>query len=156
MLIVTACGGSGEATTVVEEATAAPDVKALELEKETAEAQAEQARIEAKAEKEKAKAEEDKLIRQAEEAEAREAKKEREAEAEPEPEPEPEESSAPPNVVGLPLPAAEAQLSAAGYTTAAVNTDTLFGIVNEDNYTICKQNPPRGNVVKVLAQKYGC
>jgi|SRR6476646_4241458 len=62
----------------------------------------------------------------------------------------------PPNVVGLPLPAARNLLKQAGYKTVANNTDTTFGIIVPENYTICEQDDPRGNLVVVLAQKYGC
>ena len=62
----------------------------------------------------------------------------------------------PPNVVGLRLPEAKVDLQQAGYTVRATNTDTTFGILVPSHYTICKQSPPRGNVVVVLAQKYGC
>jgi hypothetical protein len=65
-------------------------------------------------------------------------------------------SQEPPNVVGLPLPAAKHLLKQAGYKTAAKNTDTTFGILVPANYTICRQGKPRGNLVVVLAQKYGC
>jgi hypothetical protein len=80
-------------------------------------------------------------------------------EATPSPEPASEESSPqeePPDVVGLPLPAARNLLKQAGYKTAANNTDTTFGILVPENYTICEQDDPRGNLVVVLAQKYGC
>lgn len=63
---------------------------------------------------------------------------------------------APPNVVGLPLPAAKQLLSQAGYKTVAKNTDTTFGIIVPSHYTICTQSKPRGDLVVVLAQKYGC
>jgi len=62
----------------------------------------------------------------------------------------------PPNVVGLPLPEAERMLKSAGYRTAAKNTDTTFGIIVRENYSICRQSKPRGDLVVVLAQKYGC
>jgi hypothetical protein len=65
-------------------------------------------------------------------------------------------ASEPPNVVGLPLPEAKHRLRQAGYRTAANNTDTTFGIIVPENYTICSQGPPRGDLVVVLAQKYGC
>jgi hypothetical protein len=64
--------------------------------------------------------------------------------------------SEPPNVVGLPLPEAQRMLKEAGYRTVAKNTDTTFGIIVPDNYTICTQGKPRGEIVVVLAQKYGC
>jgi len=44
----------------------------------------------------------------------------------------------PPNVLGLPLPAAERMLKV------------------RENYSICRQGKPRGDLVVVLAQKYGC
>ncbi len=62
----------------------------------------------------------------------------------------------PPNVLGLPLPEAERMLKSAGYRTAAKNTDTTFGIIVRENYSICRQSKPRGNLVVLLAQKYGC
>lgn len=77
----------------------------------------------------------------------------------PKPPPEParnESSGEPPNVIGLPLPAARRQLKQAGYKTVAKNTDTTFGIIVPENYTICEQGKPRGKLVVVLAQKYGC
>lgn len=67
-----------------------------------------------------------------------------------------EPTGEPPDVVGLSLPAAESALKSAGYKADPRNTDTLLGIVVEANYTICKQDDPIGNVVPVLAQKYGC
>lgn len=91
--------------------------------------------------------------------EVRAASRARRASAEtaaaPEPEPEPELNEVP-NVVGLPLPAAKQLLKQAGYRAAATNTDTTLGIIVESNYTICSQDEPRGNLVPVLAQKYGC
>jgi hypothetical protein len=72
------------------------------------------------------------------------------------PKPEPAETSDPPNVVGLTLPAATKLLKGAGFQVDARNTDTAFGIINPDNYSICEQDSPRGTLVPVLAQKYGC
>lgn len=65
-------------------------------------------------------------------------------------------TSEPPNVLGLPLPEARRMLEQAGYRTVAKNTDTTFGIIVPDNYTICNQGKPRGDIIVVLAQKYGC
>jgi hypothetical protein len=62
----------------------------------------------------------------------------------------------PPNVVGLPLPAAQQALRAAGFRAAVKNTDTALGILVPSHYTICTEGAPRGNLVPVLAQKYGC
>jgi beta-lactam-binding protein with PASTA domain len=80
---------------------------------------------------------------------------ERQSSPAPESEPEPDTKS-PPNVVGLPLPAAERLLKEAGFKPAVKNTDTTFGIIVRSNYTICTEGKPRGNLVPVLAQKYGC
>lgn len=86
----------------------------------------------------------------------------------PEPSPEPSSRStssqaeseptqaSPPDVVGLTLPTAKRMLKAAGFVPDPENTDTTFGIIVPENYTICEQDPPRGDVVHVLAQKYGC
>lgn len=68
----------------------------------------------------------------------------------------PAEAAKPPNVIGLPLPAARQVMKQAGYRVAPKNTDTAFGIVVEANYTICSQGKPRAGIVPVLAQKYGC
>lgn len=68
----------------------------------------------------------------------------------------PSPSGEPPNVLGLPLPEARRLLKQAGYRTVAKNTDTTFGIIVPDNYTICNQGKSRGDLVVVLAQKYGC
>lgn len=62
----------------------------------------------------------------------------------------------PPDVVGLTLPTAEKQLKEAGFKPDVSNTDTTFGIIVKSNYTVCKQDDPVGNVVPILAQKYGC
>ncbi|HET8814186.1 MAG TPA: PASTA domain-containing protein [Solirubrobacterales bacterium] len=68
----------------------------------------------------------------------------------------PPQQASPPNVVGLPLDVAEELLEEADYRVAAKNTDTAFGIVVPSNYTVCTQSAARGDVVPVLAQKYGC
>jgi hypothetical protein len=61
-----------------------------------------------------------------------------------------------PNVIGLPLDVAEELLEEAGYRAAATNTDTTFGIMVPSHYTVCTQGNPRGSLVPMLAQKYGC
>ncbi len=65
-------------------------------------------------------------------------------------------SSEPPKVVGLTLPAARRLLKEAGFRANPRNTDTTFGILIPENFTVCKQDPPRGDLVPLLAQKYGC
>lgn len=67
-----------------------------------------------------------------------------------------EPSGDPPDVVGLTLPEAKKELSAAGFKANVSNTDTLLGIVVPRNYTICKEQAAHGTVVPILAQKYGC
>jgi hypothetical protein len=140
VLGLVACG-SGGATTTEEPSTASSAesarVEALRLEKEKAEFEAQTAKAEARSEARSA-------------ARARVAA---EQEPAPAPEPEPEEV---PDVVGMRLPQARSTLSAAGYTTRAENTDTTFGIVVPSHYTVCEQSDPQGNLVTVLAQKYGC
>jgi HK97 family phage major capsid protein len=130
---VAACGGDeeGSATAAVQEASADKAQAAAE------EAQAQVAE----------------LAKQLEE-------QEEQANSEPPP-PAPETASEPepaeaPDVVGLTLPAAESALKDAGFKADVSNTDTMFGIVVPQNYTVCKQQEPRGNLVPVLAQKYGC
>jgi len=116
------------------------------LEKEKAEIEAETAKTEAQTEARQA----ERASRRAARASAAAAAKE---ETHAEPEPEPEEV---PDVVGMRLPEARSTLSAAGYRTQAENTDTSFGIIVPSHYTICEQSEPHGDVVTVLAQKYGC
>jgi len=130
-----ACGG-GSSTTSAEESA---QVEELRLEKERAEIEAETVKAEAE--------------REARQAAKRAARAKAAAAAEPDPEPEPEEV---PSVVGMRLPEARSTLSAAGYRTQAENTDTTFGIVIPSHYTVCTQSEPHGDIVTVLAQKYGC
>ncbi|HEX5988725.1 MAG TPA: hypothetical protein VFY75_00755 [Solirubrobacterales bacterium] len=142
-----ACGG-GE-TTSDEPATGSAEesaqIEALRLEKEKAEFEAQTAKAEAQSEAREA----------AKEARREATRSTAKAQAVEEQESEPE-AAEPPDVVGLRLPQARAALSAAGYTTRAENTDTVFGIVVPSHYTVCEQSEPQGSVVTVLAQKYGC
>jgi hypothetical protein len=62
----------------------------------------------------------------------------------------------PPNVVGLRLPLANERLRAAGWIPKPFNTDTILGIIVPSHYTVCKEYPPIGRKVRILAQKYGC
>jgi hypothetical protein len=64
--------------------------------------------------------------------------------------------AAPPRVVGMKLPAAEEELERHGWIPRPFNTDTVLGIVIKSHYTVCKQYPPIGRKVRILAQKYGC
>jgi beta-lactam-binding protein with PASTA domain len=144
---LSACGGSDSTTSAGDSS----QVEALQLEKEKAEIEAETAKAEAQKEA-RAAQKQARMARQAAKK-AAQAKAAAATESAPEPEPEPEEV---PSVVGMRLPEAKSTLSAAGYRTQAENTDTAFGIVVPSHYTICEQSEPHGDVVTVLAQKYGC
>jgi hypothetical protein len=72
------------------------------------------------------------------------------------PTPQVERGGTPPRVVGMKLPAAEEELERHGWIPKPFNTDTILGIVVKSHYTVCKQYPPIGHKVRVLAQKYGC
>jgi hypothetical protein len=149
-----ACGSSGESTTVTEAAattessasqSAAADRKIEKIEQETKEVELEAALAKKEAAQQAAKAKKAAAKRAvAAEAKASAAATEEEA------------SSEPPSVIGMRLPEAESTLRAAGFRTQAENTDTTFGIVVKSHYTICTQSEPHGDVVTVLAQKYGC
>lgn len=143
---VTACGGASD-----EEAAQlkAAERQALEAERELEEVRQERAEEEREAARRVKQEARAKKIRQERRAEQQGAREEEIAVDE-------SESSEPPNVVGLPLPAARRTLKEAGYRVEPENTDTTFGIVVEENYTVCTQDPPRGETVVVLAQKYGC
>jgi alpha-acetolactate decarboxylase len=146
-----ACGGSDESATTTESAAAESPSKSSavehrieKIEQETKEAELEAAVAKREAAQQAAKA-------AAKRAAAAEAEAEEQA-----PVAEEESSSEPPNVIGMRLPEAESTLRAAGFKTQAENTDTTFGIVVRSHYTICTQSEPHGDVVTVLAQKYGC
>jgi hypothetical protein len=155
--LIAGCG-AGETTTVVEEGTAAPEMQAASSESATAariekiERETEEAELEAAEAKQDA-AEQAARARKAAAMQARRAvAKTAAAEAQAAE----EVSSEPPDVVGMRLPQAKAELAAAGFETRAENTDTLFGIVVPSHYTICEATLVGANTVRVLAQKYGC
>jgi alpha-acetolactate decarboxylase len=148
-----ACGSSDEGETTSEASTAAESAakssaaeqRIERIEQETKEAELEAALAKKEAAQQAAKAKKAAAKRAvAAEVEADAAAAEEEA------------SSEPPNVIGMRLPEAESTLRAAGFQTQAENTDTTFGIVVRSHYTICTQSEPHGDVVTVLAQKYGC
>lgn len=148
-----ACGGSDESATTTEGTAAESSAKssAVEHRIEKIEQETKEAELEAAVAKKEA-------AQQAAKAKKAAAKRAAAAEAEAEGAPvaEEESSSEPPNVIGMRLPEAESTLRAAGFKTQAENTDTTFGIVVRSHYTICTQSEPHGDVVTVLAQKYGC
>jgi hypothetical protein len=57
-----------------------------------------------------------------------------------------------PNVKGLALPDARAELKRAGYE-ASVKTDALFGVIIEEHFTVCDENSPNGRLVPITANK---
>jgi hypothetical protein len=151
MAVFTGCGG-GETTTVVEEpagqeapakAESATERRIEKIERETQEAELEAAQAKKAAAQQAARAKRA-AATQARQAAVAEVRSEEES------------SSEPPDVVGLRLPQAKAELAAAGFTTKAENTDTVFGIVVPSHYTVCEESLISGNAVRVLAQKYGC
>lgn len=166
MLAVAAVGcGSGGTTTVIEEAPTeaakpadASDAKLQRIENETEEAELEAAEAKKEAAQQAAQAKKEAAQAQAEAAKQQRAaaRAKAKAEAQEAAQVEEEVSAEPPNVVGMRLPAAEAELSAAGFSTVAENTDTTFGILVPSHYTVCEESKLAGDSVRVLAQKYGC
>jgi multidrug resistance efflux pump len=147
-------GSTSVSTTAKESAAAEAKIQGIEAETRDAELEAAEAKKEAalaaaKAERVAATQARKRTV------EAQKAKAEAQQVAEEEALSE-EESSEPPNVVGLKLPQAKAELIGAGFTVKAVNTDTVFGIVVPSHYTVCSQTTVGSSVVQVLAQKYGC
>jgi hypothetical protein len=57
-----------------------------------------------------------------------------------------------PNVKGLALPEAKQQLKTAGFSTS-VKDDSLFGVVIESHFTVCKQGTPNGKLVPLDVSK---
>lgn len=57
-----------------------------------------------------------------------------------------------PDVRGLPLPDAKGQLKKAGFG-ASETSDALFGVVIEENFTVCDQDTPKGNLVPLKVSK---
>ena len=67
---------------------------------------------------------------------------------EPEPEPEAEPTSSAPDVVGQRLDIAKKDLKAAGFR-ARVSGGGVFGVVLEENWVVCDQQPPDGDRVDI-------
>jgi hypothetical protein len=57
-----------------------------------------------------------------------------------------------PNVKGLNLPDARAQLKLAGYAPS-VTTDATFGVIIEGNFTVCSEKAPNGKLVPLKVNK---
>lgn len=153
MALLSTCGSDGATTVTTANTSAettaessATEKRIEKVEQETEEAELEAAEAKKEAAQQAAKVKEAAARRAAAaKAEAAQATQENE-----------ESTSEPPDVVGMKLPEAKAELQSAGFHTVAVNTDTVFGIVVPSHYTVCEETPLGGNNVKVLAQKYGC
>jgi hypothetical protein len=57
-----------------------------------------------------------------------------------------------PDVRGLSLPAAERTLKQQNYS-ADVTSDGLFGVIVEENWTVCEQKEPQGRLVPLEVSK---
>jgi hypothetical protein len=57
-----------------------------------------------------------------------------------------------PDVRGLVLPEAKTELKAAGYGVS-VKDDSLFGVLIEEHFTVCKQHDPKGHLVPLDVSK---
>lgn len=57
-----------------------------------------------------------------------------------------------PDVKGLALPDAKAELKKAGFA-ASVKTDALFGVIVEERFTVCKEHSPKGHLVPIEVSK---
>jgi alpha-acetolactate decarboxylase len=153
--VLVACGSSSTDTTATVTETSPPaetsaespatESRIKQIEQETKEAELEAALAKKEAAQQVAKAKKEAAKKATASAEAAQAKQQEE-----------EEPSEAPDVIGMRLPEAESTLRAAGFRTQAENTDTTFGIVVRSHYTICTESEPHGDVVTVLAQKYGC
>jgi flagellar biosynthesis GTPase FlhF len=153
-IVLSACGSSGGDTTTVTQGgppaetsaeSPATEKRIERIERETEEAELEAALAKKEAAQQAAQAKKAAAKQAAASADAAQAAQQEE-----------EELSEAPDVIGMRLPEAESTLRAAGFRTQAENTDTAFGIVVKSHYTICTESEPHGDVVTVLAQKYGC
>lgn len=57
-----------------------------------------------------------------------------------------------PNVKGLSLPDAKHQLKKAGYR-GSVTSDAMFGVIIEQNFTVCDEDTPNGHLVPLKVSK---
>jgi beta-lactam-binding protein with PASTA domain len=57
-----------------------------------------------------------------------------------------------PNVKGLTLDAAQAQLKSAGYGVS-VKDDAMFGVVIPSHFTVCSEHSPQGKLVPLDVSK---
>jgi hypothetical protein len=61
-----------------------------------------------------------------------------------------------PDVRGLALPEAKQRLERANYRTSVKAEDALFGVIVEENFTVCDQHEPNGRLVPLDVAKHGC
>ncbi len=57
-----------------------------------------------------------------------------------------------PEVKGLALPDAKRELKKAGFSSS-VTSDAAFGVVIEQNFTVCEQDSPQGKLVPLDVSK---
>jgi hypothetical protein len=57
-----------------------------------------------------------------------------------------------PDVRGISLPDAKRQLKREGYS-ASVTSDGLFGVIVEENWTVCEQKSPKARLVPIEVSK---
>jgi beta-lactam-binding protein with PASTA domain len=58
-----------------------------------------------------------------------------------------------PEVTGLALPEAKSVLLAKGYRTSVKAENAMFGVIVEQNFTVCDQDDPRGKLVPLDVSK---
>jgi hypothetical protein len=57
-----------------------------------------------------------------------------------------------PDVRGLSLPSAKQRLESAGYR-ADVQSDAMFGVIVESNWTVCDEDSPQGKLVPIKVDR---
>lgn len=61
-----------------------------------------------------------------------------------------------PDVQGLALPDARRELKRAGYEPSVQAKDGTFGVIVEENWSVCEEHSPKGRLVPLEVKKYGC
>lgn len=61
-----------------------------------------------------------------------------------------------PDVRGINLRDANAQLQRAGFNSTIVENDGFFGVVMEENFVVCDQQDTKAKLVPLKVAKHGC
>jgi beta-lactam-binding protein with PASTA domain len=61
-----------------------------------------------------------------------------------------------PDVRGLNLADANAELKRDGFRSSVVENDGFFGVVIEENFVVCGQQDTQGKLVPLEVAKHGC